>query len=251
MGRSPSPRARLNRLLPAALFQACFLGAVALYKPAANAVAIARYGSSSLPWLYLGAALLTAALAAWNAATPGRRMPPAAYAFIGAAACLACALALELKDVGAAWGIVRIAEPTSEPRLLAEAAELTGRILLEPALELGERKIDAVVAARVRTFTREPAGRGFRLAAGPGTGEVASHLPDDVDVRLSDEGVALLGGLCAGAACQRVAEVLLDQAEGLLDAVPAVEFEHWQAGLPRLAGDHLHEVCVESQRPPG
>lgn len=78
------------------MFQACFLGAVALYKPAANAVAIARYGSSALPWLYLGAALLTAALAAWNAATPGRRMSPTRYGAYGAATCLACALALEL-----------------------------------------------------------------------------------------------------------------------------------------------------------
>ncbi|MBL8949860.1 MAG: cyclic nucleotide-binding domain-containing protein [Myxococcaceae bacterium] len=86
-----------TKLLPAALFQACFLGAVALYKPAANAVAIHRYGAGALPWLYLGAALLTAALAAWNAATPGRRMPPSRYAAYGAATCLACALALELE----------------------------------------------------------------------------------------------------------------------------------------------------------
>ncbi len=86
-----------SKLLPAALFQACFLGAVALYKPAANAVAIARYGAGSLPWLYLGAALLTAVLAAWNAATPGRRMAPSRYAILGSATCLVFALALELQ----------------------------------------------------------------------------------------------------------------------------------------------------------
>jgi hypothetical protein len=85
-----------NKLLPAALFQACFLGAVALYKPAANAVAIARYGSQSLPWLYLGAALLTALLAARSAAASGPRLVPTAFGLVGATVCLACALALTL-----------------------------------------------------------------------------------------------------------------------------------------------------------
>lgn len=56
-------RAWRARLWPAAAFQFCFIAAVAMVKPAANALVLAAFDASVLPWLYLGASFITATLA--------------------------------------------------------------------------------------------------------------------------------------------------------------------------------------------
>ncbi len=83
-----------RRLAPAAIFQFCFVAAIALLKPSTNALVIARYQAGALPWLYLLGALVTGVLAGWNAVRPGRRVPPGLLAFSGAAASAGFALAL-------------------------------------------------------------------------------------------------------------------------------------------------------------
>lgn len=62
-----------RRLLPAALFHCAFLGAVALFKSAANAVVVARFLPESLPYLYVAAAALTGAVTAISAIVGARK----------------------------------------------------------------------------------------------------------------------------------------------------------------------------------
>jgi HEAT repeat protein len=91
-----------RRLWPAAAFQFFFVAAVALLKPAANAMVLSRYQSGALPWLYLGAAAVTAGLAAANAVGSGlRRVPPTRMAIAGGVIALALALGhrLELPEL--------------------------------------------------------------------------------------------------------------------------------------------------------
>jgi tetratricopeptide (TPR) repeat protein len=82
------------------------------------------------------------------------------------------AMALDLKDVGAAWGIVRLAEPSGEPRLLAEAAELSSRILLRPA----QSARMLLRAAEILAKTGDARGASTALARG------LELYPDDPDV---------------------------------------------------------------------
>ncbi len=51
------------RLGPAAAFQFCFIGAVAMLKPAANALTLSHFSADALPWLYMVAAVIAAGLA--------------------------------------------------------------------------------------------------------------------------------------------------------------------------------------------
>lgn len=80
---SPSVHRWVRRLLPAAAYQFFFIVAVSMLKPAANALTLARFQTSALPWLYLGSALLTALLTA--ASLGRRRAGPGRLAFVGAA----------------------------------------------------------------------------------------------------------------------------------------------------------------------
>ncbi len=74
-----------QRIAPAAAFQICFLAAVTLLKPAANALVVARFRPEALPYLYVGSAALTAAVTAL-AAVLGRRSrkEPLRLALVGA-----------------------------------------------------------------------------------------------------------------------------------------------------------------------
>lgn len=89
-----SPFAR--RVWPAAAFQFCFVGALALLKPGANAVVLARYGAVSLPYLYSGSAAFTALLSVVSVAVPRQRLGPKGFAALGAIVSALTALGLWL-----------------------------------------------------------------------------------------------------------------------------------------------------------
>ncbi len=93
------------RLWPAATFQFCFIAAVALLKPGANALVLSRFQAGVLPWLYMGAAAIAGAFAVWSAWRGGRRPRPALWALLGAATALLLAAGvwaeLPLVSIGA------------------------------------------------------------------------------------------------------------------------------------------------------
>jgi HEAT repeat protein len=68
-------RSLAARLGPAAAFQFCFIGAVAMLKPGANALTLSRFNSGALPWLYMGAAVIAATLALLGGEGKKRRDP--------------------------------------------------------------------------------------------------------------------------------------------------------------------------------
>jgi HEAT repeat protein len=72
-----------SRLAPAAAFQFCFIGAVAMLKPATNALVLSRFQAAAMPYLYLTAALVTGTLAVLGAKW-GRRSSPGGLALVGA-----------------------------------------------------------------------------------------------------------------------------------------------------------------------
>jgi len=90
-------RAWGSRLLPAALFQFCFIGAVSMMKPGATALMLAQWNASALPWLYVTASVITGTLAVLR---PGRRSSPGLVAFASGLTALALALGLWL---GVSW----------------------------------------------------------------------------------------------------------------------------------------------------
>ncbi|MDP1829710.1 MAG: cyclic nucleotide-binding domain-containing protein [Archangium sp.] len=69
------PRSWTSRLWPAAAFQFCFIGAVAMLKPGANALTLSRFNSSALPWLYMAAAVIAGGLALLGGEGKRRRHP--------------------------------------------------------------------------------------------------------------------------------------------------------------------------------
>ena len=85
------------RLWPAAAFQFCFIGAVAMLKPGANALTLSRFNASALPFLYIGAAVIAGGLALLGGEGT-RRRNPGFLALAGAltAATLGLGLWLEL-----------------------------------------------------------------------------------------------------------------------------------------------------------
>jgi HEAT repeat protein len=76
-------RSWASRLAPAAAFQFCFIGAVAMLKPATNALVLSRFQADAMPWLYLTAAVVTGTLAMLGARL-GRRSSPGRLALLGA-----------------------------------------------------------------------------------------------------------------------------------------------------------------------
>lgn len=68
-------RSLAARLGPAAAFQFCFIGAVAMLKPGANALTLSRFNSGALPWLYMAAAVIAATLALLGGEGKKRRDP--------------------------------------------------------------------------------------------------------------------------------------------------------------------------------
>jgi hypothetical protein len=78
-------RSWASRLAPAAAFQFCFIGAVAMLKPATNALVLSRFQAGAMPYLYLTAALVTGTLAVLGAKW-GRRSSPGGLALVGALA---------------------------------------------------------------------------------------------------------------------------------------------------------------------
>lgn len=86
-----------ERLWPAAAYQFCLIASLALLKPAANALVLSRFSSGAMPWLYLGAALSTAAVAAYTASRGGRLWSLVRLSFIGALVIVALTGALALE----------------------------------------------------------------------------------------------------------------------------------------------------------
>ncbi len=86
----------IRRLWPAAAYQCAFIAAITLLKAAANAVVVARFQPQALPYLYVAAAALTAAVTTMAAMTSSRRTgrEPIRLAWIGAGVSLAVTLAL-------------------------------------------------------------------------------------------------------------------------------------------------------------
>ena len=68
-------RSWTSRLWPAAAFQFCFIAAVAMLKPGANALTLSRFNSGALPWLYISAAVIAGALALVGGEGKRRRNP--------------------------------------------------------------------------------------------------------------------------------------------------------------------------------
>lgn len=90
-------RSWARRLGPAAAFQFCFIGAVAMLKPATNALVLSRFQSSAMPWLYLGASIVTGALAILGAQAGRRRRSPGWLALLGGVTALAFLVAVKLE----------------------------------------------------------------------------------------------------------------------------------------------------------
>ncbi|MCA2980049.1 MAG: PBS lyase, partial [Myxococcaceae bacterium] len=88
-------RSWASRLAPAAIFQFCFIGAVAMVKPATNALVLSRYQAAVMPWLYLTAAVVTGGLALAGSRW-GRRGSPERLAVTGVLASLAFLAGLRL-----------------------------------------------------------------------------------------------------------------------------------------------------------
>ncbi|MBL8917419.1 MAG: cyclic nucleotide-binding domain-containing protein [Myxococcaceae bacterium] len=90
-------RSWARRLGPAAAFQFCFIGAVAMLKPATNALVLSRFQSSAMPWLYLGASILTGALALLGAQAGRRRRSPDWLALLGGVIALGFLVAVKFE----------------------------------------------------------------------------------------------------------------------------------------------------------
>ncbi len=97
MAAQDARRRWIRRLAPAALFQFCFIGAIAMLKPATNALVLSRFQSSAMPWLYLGAALLTGALALNPFRTSRRPVSPGWLALLGSIASVAVLAGVHLE----------------------------------------------------------------------------------------------------------------------------------------------------------
>jgi HEAT repeat protein len=80
----------VRRLWPAAGFQCCFIAALALLKPAANALVLSRFNTALLPWLYIAASLITGGLAVTGARST-RRPSPVSLSAMGGLTALALA----------------------------------------------------------------------------------------------------------------------------------------------------------------
>lgn len=89
-------RSWARRLAPAAAFQFCFIGSIAMLKPATNALVLSRFQTSAMPWLYLTASLLTGALAIVGARF-GTRRSPAWLALVGGVASFGFLAAVRLE----------------------------------------------------------------------------------------------------------------------------------------------------------
>lgn len=86
-------RSLTERVAPAAAFQFCFIAAVAMLKPGANALTLSRFNASALPWLYVMAALIAGGLAV----APTRRWrQPGRIALAGAVLAVALAVGVKL-----------------------------------------------------------------------------------------------------------------------------------------------------------
>lgn len=84
-------RAWVARLWPAAAFQFCFIAAIAMLKPGANALTLSRFQASALPVLYVAAALIAGAFAVLGG-DGQRRRHPGFNALVGAAVSAALAV---------------------------------------------------------------------------------------------------------------------------------------------------------------
>lgn len=91
------------RWLSAAAFQALFIAAVALAKPAASAAVLSRLGAQALPWLYAAAALGTSVVALWAARRSVSSWSTRTLALVLGLLVLCSAAALEW---GGAWAAV-------------------------------------------------------------------------------------------------------------------------------------------------
>lgn len=108
-----------RRLVPAAAFQFCFIGSVAMLKPATNALVLSRFQTTAMPWLYLSAALLTGALAVAGARLNARRRSPGFLAFVGGVLALGFLLAVRFDVPFAALAAYLFAEALATQVALA------------------------------------------------------------------------------------------------------------------------------------
>jgi len=86
-------RSWARRLAPAAAFQFCFIGSIAMLKPATNALVLSRFQTTAMPWLYLTASVLTGVLAVVGSRR-GARRSPGWLALVGGLASLAFLVAV-------------------------------------------------------------------------------------------------------------------------------------------------------------
>lgn len=84
-----------RRILAAGAFQLAFVAGVAALKAATNALLVGRAGEQALPWLYVGTAACTLALAAVAARRKGRQSRPGDLALAWLPALLVLAWAVE------------------------------------------------------------------------------------------------------------------------------------------------------------
>ncbi len=166
------------RLWPAAAFQFCFIAAIAMLKPGANALTLSRFQASALPWLYVAAAVIAGGLALLGG-DGQRRRNPGFNALTGAAVggALAGGVWLEVPLVAPAaylfteafatqvslsfWGKVGEAFDARESR---RAFTWINGIGMSGAIAGGF--LAQVLARAVGALALVVAGAGFLLAAG-------------------------------------------------------------------------------------
>lgn len=111
MNETPTDTRWVQRLWPAATYQFAFVAAVAILKSASNAVVLARFQASALPYLYLVAAGLTATFSMAQAFRPrGRRRDPILLALLGTVLASGGAVALWMQWSSAALFLYLFAE---------------------------------------------------------------------------------------------------------------------------------------------
>ncbi len=87
--------------MPAALFQASFVGGVAVFKASATAMVVARLSADAMPPIYIGAAVATALLAPVQGAVLRHALPPRSFLLLSVLLTLGLAALADLGSLAA------------------------------------------------------------------------------------------------------------------------------------------------------